>query len=114
MLARPLLPTHMPLERWCADAGSPLYVEVMNKVPVVAPKDMAFVDKAVRETSLKRMVASPAVLAASADDEAAGLRSQATLHRESARAVLARRTEPGSSGWGALSAWETAAVGADP
>ena len=60
----------MPLERWYVDAGSPLYVEVMNKVPVVAPKDLAFVDKTVRETSLRRMVAAPAVSAAPADDEA--------------------------------------------
>ena len=60
----------MPLERWYVDAGSPLYVEVMNKVPVVAPKDLAFVDKTVREISLRRMVAAPAVSAAPADDEA--------------------------------------------
>ena len=60
----------MPLERWYVDAGSPLYVEVMNKVPVVVPKDLAFVDKTVRETSLRRMVAEPAVSPAPADDEA--------------------------------------------
>ena len=59
-------PKHMPLERWYVDAGSPLYVEVMNKVPVVAPKDLAYVDKTVRETSLKRMVAAPAVAPAPA------------------------------------------------
>ena len=47
----------MPFERWYVDAGSPLYVEVMNKVPAVVPKDLAYVDKTVRETSLKRMVA---------------------------------------------------------
>ena len=42
----------------------------MNKVPVVVPKDLAFVDKSVRETSLRRMVAAPAVSPAPADDEA--------------------------------------------
>ena len=42
----------------------------MNKVPVVVPKDLAFVDKTVREASLRRMVAAPAVSAAPADDEA--------------------------------------------
>lgn len=40
-------------------------------------------------------------------------RISATLHRESARAVLSRRTEPGSSSWSAQSAWETAALTAD-
>ena len=39
-------------------------------MPVVAPKDLAFVDKTVREASLRRMVAAPAVSAAPADDEA--------------------------------------------
>ena len=64
------LPKHMPMERWYVDSGSPLYVEVMNKVPPVAPKDLAYVDKTVRETSLKRMVALSTEVPAPADDDA--------------------------------------------
>ena len=54
------------------DSGSPLYVEVMNKVPVVVPKDFACVNRPVRETSLWRMVAGPPGPAASAGDDAEG------------------------------------------
>ena len=59
----------MPKERWYVDPGSPLYVEVMNKVPVVAPTDFAFVERSVRETSLRRMVAGPS---SAAEDNAEG------------------------------------------
>eukprot|EP00974_Lingulodinium_polyedra_P068158 6599073-Lingulodinium_polyedra.AAC.1 len=37
------LPNKLPQERWYVDAGSSLYVEVMNKVPATAPKYSAFV-----------------------------------------------------------------------
>ena len=49
------LPTGLPKERRYVDAGSRLYNEVVLKVPVIAPKDLAFVDKSVREQSLTTM-----------------------------------------------------------
>ncbi len=54
------MPKNIPSERWYVDQGSPLYVEVMFKVPVVPPKELTFVSKTVREASLKRMAAPPA------------------------------------------------------
>ena len=49
------VPPGLPKERRYIDAGSRLYNEVVLKVPVVAPKDLAFVDKSVREQSLTTM-----------------------------------------------------------
>ena len=49
------VPPGLPKERRYIDAGSRLYNEVVLKVPVIAPKDLAFVDKSVREKSLTTM-----------------------------------------------------------
>ena len=53
-------PKNMPKHRYYVDAGSGLYVNTMLRVPVLAPKDLTFVDRAVSETSMKVMGASPA------------------------------------------------------
>ena len=48
--------TQLPKYRQHVNAGSSLYCEVILKVPVVAPKDLAFVTKEVREASLATMI----------------------------------------------------------
>ena len=53
------VPTNMPNERFYVDAGSRLYVDVVNKVPTSSPKELAWVDKSVRDASLKRLGAGP-------------------------------------------------------
>ena len=49
------LPDGLPKDRLYVDKESPLYNEVMMRVPVCAPKDLAFVSKDVREKSLRTM-----------------------------------------------------------
>ena len=49
------LPKHMPRDRLYVDTGSGLYVNTMLKVPVLAPKDLTFVDREVLEASMKGM-----------------------------------------------------------
>ena len=53
------LPKGLPKERRYVDAGSCLYNEVLLRVPVVHPKFLAFVDKGVREESLRTMAGLP-------------------------------------------------------
>ena len=53
------LPAKVPNERYYVDVGSRLYNEVVNKVPVTPPKELAWVDKDVRVESLKSLVAGP-------------------------------------------------------
>ena len=65
------LPTNLPKHRQYLDAGSPLYCEVMLKVPVVAPKDLAFVSKEVRDASLATMSGIPVNMAGDPDDQGA-------------------------------------------
>ena len=61
-------PKNMPNERQYVDAGSGLSVDTMLKVPVLAPKDLTFVDKEVRETSMKSMGGVADVAASAAGD----------------------------------------------
>ena len=56
------LPAGLAKEWRHVDVGSKLYSNVMMKVPVAAPKDLAFVEKAVREQSLSSMVGASADL----------------------------------------------------
>ena len=49
------LPKGLPRNRKYVSPGSCLYDQVVNKVPPCAPKDFAFVDRHVRETSLRSM-----------------------------------------------------------
>ena len=49
------LPEMLPKNRQYVDKDTPLYHEVMLKVPVIAPKDLTFVGKEVREISLRTM-----------------------------------------------------------
>ena len=65
------LPTNLPKHRVYLDAGSPLYCEVMLKAPVVAPKDLAFVAKEVRDTSLATMSGISVNTGADTDDQGA-------------------------------------------
>ena len=55
------LPDMLPKNRQYVDKDTPLYHEVMLRVPVIAPKDLTFVGKDVREMSLRTMggVAAP-------------------------------------------------------
>ena len=48
-------PSGLPKDRQCVDVGSALYVDTMVKVPVLHPKDLTYVDKAVLAESLKTM-----------------------------------------------------------
>ncbi len=95
------LPKNLPTERWYVDHGSPLYVEVMSKVPVVSPKDLAFVAKSVRETSLKRMIAAPVEVeqpatseqpAGQPDDALAGPSGQELLQQVKRRRLYRQTT----------------------
>jgi hypothetical protein len=52
-------PQNMPLKRSYCDQGSPLFYEILQKVPVLAPKLQTFVATAVRQDSLQRMVGIP-------------------------------------------------------
>ena len=49
-------PGGLPKDRQYVDVGSALYVDTMVKVPVLHPKDLTYVDKAVLAESLKTMV----------------------------------------------------------
>ena len=62
------LPKNLPRERQYVDSGSSLYVNTMVKVPVLAPKDLTFVDKGVLEASLRSMGGMPEVAASAAAD----------------------------------------------
>ncbi|CAK0858880.1 unnamed protein product, partial [Prorocentrum cordatum] len=66
------MPPKIPQERWYVDRGSRMYVEVMSKVPVCAPKDLTFVSKDVRDVSLRSMMAPPDESASAADAAADG------------------------------------------
>ena len=48
-------PLKIPKTRRFVDEGSPLFIEVMKHVPVLAPKQQALVGKDVRELSLQSM-----------------------------------------------------------
>ena len=48
-------PSGLPKDRQYVDVGSPLYVDTMGKVPVLHPKDLTYVEKAVLGESLKTM-----------------------------------------------------------
>ena len=48
-------PEGLPRSRQYVDKDTPLYNEVVLKVPVIAPKDLTFVGKDVREVSLRTM-----------------------------------------------------------
>eukprot|EP00974_Lingulodinium_polyedra_P012761 1236276-Lingulodinium_polyedra.AAC.1 len=56
-------PKDLPQEHWYVDSGCPLYMDVVNRAFVDAPQDLVFVSRAVRETSLKRMVAQKSAAA---------------------------------------------------
>ena len=49
-------PAGTPKERQFVDAGSHTYEDTMLKVPVLHPKDLTYVEKAVLEQSLKSMI----------------------------------------------------------
>ena len=49
------IPAGLPRERRWVDPGSGLYNEVVLKVLVVHPKELGFVDKTVREESIRSM-----------------------------------------------------------
>ena len=53
------LPKNMPKNRMYVDVGSSLFNQVMKNVPVLAPKNHAYVSRAVRDTSLGSMVGIP-------------------------------------------------------
>ena len=52
-------PKHMPNCRLFVDPGSSLFNQAVKNVPVLAPRQQAFVSRAVRETSLNSMVSVP-------------------------------------------------------
>jgi hypothetical protein len=52
-------PKKMPKNRMHVDVGSPLFNAVVKNVPMLAPRDQAFVSREVRETSLISMVGVP-------------------------------------------------------
>ena len=56
------MPKGLPTQRWYVNRGSRTYVECITHVPIPPPKELAFVDKAVRETSLKTLNALPETL----------------------------------------------------
>ena len=68
------LPKGMPRSRLYVDKDTSMYNDVVLKVPVVAPKDLTFVGKEVREISLRTMggVLAPEPDAFCKDDEGAG------------------------------------------
>ena len=49
------LPEGLPNTRQYVDKDTPLYSEIMLKVPVISSKDLTFVGKEMRETSLRTM-----------------------------------------------------------
>ncbi|MDA8584364.1 hypothetical protein N9L68_09005 [bacterium] len=49
-------PTGTPTERQHVDAGSRLYDDTLQNIPVLHPKDHAYVDPSVLEQSLKSMI----------------------------------------------------------
>ena len=53
------MPKGLPAERGYVNRGSRTYMECMLHVPVLAPRDLAWVEKEVRETSLKSLIAAP-------------------------------------------------------
>ena len=55
------IPKGLPTERWYVNRGSSTYVEVMLHVPVAPPTELAFVEKGVRDMSLKSLIAAPSV-----------------------------------------------------
>ena len=71
----------MPSERWYVGRGSRMYVEVMSKVPVCTPKGLTFVSNAVREASLKSMMAPPDESVAAAAPAASGALGGARVGR---------------------------------
>ena len=62
------IPKNMPKERQYVDAGTALYINSMLKVPVLAPKDLTFVDREVLATSMKSMGGMQEVAASAAGD----------------------------------------------
>ena len=52
-------PKEMPSKRLYVDEGSPLFYEVIQRVPLLPPKFGTLVSKSVREESLKQMVGVP-------------------------------------------------------
>ena len=53
------VPKNMPKERVYVDAGSALFNQVMRNVPVLAPKNQAYVPRHVRDESLRNMTGVP-------------------------------------------------------
>ena len=49
------VPKHMPKKRMYVDPGSYLFNQVVRNVPVLCPKNQAYVSRSVRETSLSTM-----------------------------------------------------------
>lgn len=55
------MPKNFPKGRWYVDQGSMLYNEVLKNVPVLHPRNHAYVSKQVRETSLATMAGVPLI-----------------------------------------------------
>ena len=86
-------PSGLPKDRQYVDAGSPLYVDTMGKVPVLHPKDLTYVDKAVLGESLKTMVglADPLEEAQTEEPDAASVAESAASVRPLQEHVKKRR-----------------------
>ena len=53
------VPKNMPKERVYVDAGSALFNQLLRNVPVLAPKNQAYVPRQIREVSLRCMIGVP-------------------------------------------------------
>ena len=53
------MPTGMAKERYYIDQGSSMFCAVVNRVPICKPEQLAWVDRSVREASLKTLAAPP-------------------------------------------------------
>ena len=84
------LPDGLPKSRQYVDKETPLYTEVMLKVPVVAPKDLTFVGKEVREASLRTMGG----IVAPDDEQQDGLGAASALEDKGADAAPGAASVP--------------------
>ena len=53
------VPNHIPKSRYYVDPGSALFNQVVRNVPVLAPKNQAYVPRQIREVSLRSMMGVP-------------------------------------------------------
>lgn len=66
------MPSGMPKERHYVDPGSSMFCAVVNKVPICKPEQLAWVDRHVRESSMKTLAAPPAPVEEAAEVQADG------------------------------------------